>query len=171
MLKQHLEELLKNFKIKLSEPLGDITLWIDKKDLKPIARILLENQQLKFEQLIDLSAVDFLYHNKPYRFEAVYHFLSLTHRHRLRVKCALDEKNLIIASLHDLWECANWYERECYDMYGINFHGHPDLRRILMYDGFEGYPLRKDYLITKEQPIIPLKQVKERTNYMKKTDL
>lgn len=171
MLKTNLQHLLQNFKTQFSESLGELTLWIEKKDLKAIAKIIKEANELSFEQLIDLSAVDFLYHEKPYRFEVVYHFLSLTHQHRLRIKCALDEKDLFIDSLCSLWDCANWYERECYDMYGISFKGHPDLKRILMYDGFEGFPLRKDYLITKEQPRIPLKEVKERSNYMKKTEL
>jgi NADH-quinone oxidoreductase subunit C len=171
MLKKKLEKYLPEWKEHLSEALGELTLKIDKADLRKVVKILKEQKELCFEQLMDLSAVDFMNHEKPHRFEVVYHFLSLTFNHRLRIKCFLDEDDLVIDSLCDFWKCANWYERECYDMYGIRFQGHPDLRRILMYDGFEGYPLRKDYLITQEQPRIQLKEVEERTDYMTKKEL
>jgi NADH-quinone oxidoreductase subunit C len=89
------------------------------------------------------------------RFAVVYHMISTTHRHRLRVKCRVPEENPAIATLTSLWPAANWLERETWDMYGIRFEGHPDLRRIYLYDEFQGHPLRKDYGKLDEQPIQP----------------
>jgi NADH-quinone oxidoreductase subunit C len=88
------------------------------------------------------------------RFAVVYHFLSLNHKHRLRLVVPLEEPAAEVDSLTELWPAANWLEREVWDMFGIRFLGHPDLKRILMYEGFEGYPLRKDYPVRKRQPLI-----------------
>jgi NADH-quinone oxidoreductase subunit C len=79
---------------------------------------------------------------------------SLRLKHRLRVKVAVAEKDAWVHSAIDLWKAADWLERECYDMFGIRFQGHPDLRRILLYDSFQGYPLRKDYPVTRRQPLV-----------------
>ena len=92
--------------------------------------------------------------NDQYRFETVYHFFSSVHHHRLRVKVPLPAIEPRVDSLTPLWATANWFEREVWDMFGVIFTGHPDLRRILMYDAFTGHPLRKDYAIAKRQPII-----------------
>ena len=88
------------------------------------------------------------------RFEVVYHFYSLTQNHRLRLKVPLAEPAPSVPSLTELWSSANWYEREVWDMYGIRFDGHPNLKRILMYEGFDGHPLRKDYPVNKRQPLV-----------------
>jgi NADH-quinone oxidoreductase subunit C len=88
------------------------------------------------------------------RFAVVYHFFSATHKHRLRLVVPLDEADAAVDSLVPLWAGANWLEREVWDMFGIRFHGHPDLKRILMYEEFEGHPLRKDYPVNKRQPLI-----------------
>jgi NADH-quinone oxidoreductase subunit C len=88
------------------------------------------------------------------RFAVVYHFFSLAHKHRLRLAVPLDEADAEVDSLTSLWAGANWLEREVWDMFGIRFRGHPDLKRILMYDEFEGHPLRKDYPVKKRQPLI-----------------
>jgi NADH-quinone oxidoreductase subunit C len=90
----------------------------------------------------------------PGRFAVVYHFYSLQQKHRLRVEVILDEEDANVDSLTSLWRGANWLEREVWDMFGIRFNGHPDLRRILMYEEFEGHPLRKDYPVKKRQPLI-----------------
>jgi NADH-quinone oxidoreductase subunit C len=90
---------------------------------------------------------------KP-RFEVVYQLRSSQHRHRLRLKCAVPEHDPRVASLATLWPAFNWQERETFDMYGIKFDGHPDLRRIFLYDEFVGYPLRKDYPKEKRQPLV-----------------
>ncbi len=90
----------------------------------------------------------------PERFAVVYHFFSTTHKHRLRLIVPVEESGGEIDSLSSLWMGANWLEREVWDMFGIGFRGHPDLKRILMYEGFEGHPLRKDYPVKKRQPLI-----------------
>ncbi len=89
-----------------------------------------------------------------YRFEMVYHFYSSGHNRRLRVKVPLSASDPVVDSLTGLWASANWYEREVWDMYGITFTGHPNLKRILMYEAFKGHPLRKDYPVNKRQPLI-----------------
>ena len=88
------------------------------------------------------------------RFAVVYHFYSLKHKHRLRLVVPLNETDLEVDTLTSLWAGANWLEREVWDMFGIRFRGHPDLTRILMYEEFEGHPLRKDYPVNKRQPLI-----------------
>jgi NADH-quinone oxidoreductase subunit C len=90
------------------------------------------------------------------RFAVVYHFYSMAHKHRLRLVVPVEEAEAVagVDSLTSLWPGANWLEREVWDMFGIGFRGHPDLKRILMYEGFEGHPLRKDYPVKKRQPLI-----------------
>ena len=88
------------------------------------------------------------------RFAVVYHFYSVAHKHRLRIVVPVEEADAEVDSLTSLWPGANWLEREVWDMFGISFKGHPDLRRILMYEEFEGHPLRKDYPVNKRQPLI-----------------
>ena len=88
------------------------------------------------------------------RFTVVYHFYSIQHKHRLRLVIPVEETEAALDSLTTLWAAADWLEREVWDMYGIRFNGHPNLKRILMYEEFEGYPLRKDYPVNKRQPLI-----------------
>jgi NADH/F420H2 dehydrogenase subunit C len=92
--------------------------------------------------------------NDEHRFDVVYHFYSSVHNHRLRVKVPLASSEPVVDSLTELWASANWYEREVWDMFGIRFSGHPNLKRILMYEEFEGHPLRKDYPVNKRQPLV-----------------
>ena len=89
-----------------------------------------------------------------FRFTVVYHFYSMSHKHRLRLVVPVEEAAAEVDSLTSVWPGANWLEREVWDMFGIRFHGHPDLKRILMYEGFEGHPLRKDYPVKRRQPLI-----------------
>ncbi|MEK7721238.1 MAG: NADH-quinone oxidoreductase subunit C [Elusimicrobiota bacterium] len=130
---------------------GDETVLLKKEALLKAAAFL--KDELGFDFLMDLTAADYL--PREPRFELVCHFYSSKHNYRLRLKCPVTETDARIDSLTPLWAGANWLEREAYDMYGIKFNGHPDLRRILLYDGFEGYPLRKDYPLKKRQPRIP----------------
>lgn len=109
--------------------------------------------ELQFEFLMDVTAVDYI--GREPRFEVVYHLYSFRNNNRLRVKIGVPESDPVVDSLVPIWSGANWFEREVYDMFGIKFRGHPDLRRILMYDEFQGHPLRKDYPLKKRQPRIP----------------
>jgi len=143
----------------------DETVIIKRDALEAVCRFLRDDTRCSFEIMMDLTAVDRLEMNETPRFEMVYHFKSLTHARRLRLKVRLTEDDCKIASIHHLWKAVDWYERECFDMFGIVFEGHPDLRRILMYDEFEGHPLRKDYPIDKQQPLMELKEVEERHVY------
>jgi NADH-quinone oxidoreductase subunit C len=114
-------------------------------------------EPLAFDMLADLTAVDYLKfpgrEDGP-RFEVVYHLYSVGHNHRLRVKVRVDEDDAVVPTVVGLWPIADWLEREVWDMFGIRFAGHPDLRRLLLYEQFVGHPLRKDYPINRRQPLI-----------------
>ena len=144
---------------------SDETVVIDRDSLDKICRFLREDSRCAFEIMIDITAVDGLEMNMNPRFEVVYHFKSLTHASRIRIKVPLEENDCRIDSISSIWKSADWYERECFDMFGIIFEGHPDLKRILMYEEFEGHPLRKDYPIDKQQPLMQLKEIEERHKY------
>ncbi len=132
--------------------LGQDTVVVTKSSIEEVARFLKEDPSLRFNYLMDLTAVDYM-DRKP-RFEVVYHFFSIANRLRLRVKAPVGGIEPEIDTLTGLWPIANWMEREVYDMFGIRFTGHPDLRRLLMYPEFQGHPLRKDYPYNKRQPLI-----------------
>jgi NADH-quinone oxidoreductase subunit C len=106
-----------------------------------------------FDLFLDVTAVDWI--GQTPRFEVVYHFYSTQHHVRVRLKTRVPETNPTVDSLLPLYGAAGYMERECHDMYGIVFRGNPDLRPILLYEGFVGHPLRKDYEKTKEQPLVP----------------
>jgi len=124
-----------------------------------IARYLREDPECAMNHFIDITAVDYPERepNTP-RFDVLLFVRSLTKRHRVRLKTRVRDGEEL-DSLTSVWEGANWTEREVYDMFGVRFRGHPDLRRILMYDEFVGYPLRKDYPIQRTQPLIPYRDV------------
>jgi NADH/F420H2 dehydrogenase subunit C len=110
--------------------------------------------QLGFEWLMDVGGVDYLgYDERDWRFEVVYQMLSMANNVRFRVKVAVADESTQVPSVYDLWAIANWEEREVWDMYGIVFTGHPNLRRILCHDEFVGHALRKDYPITRRQKL------------------
>ncbi len=152
----------------------ELSMVLSKENLKEVCLKLRDDNSLKFEQLMDLCGVDYLSYGltewateeatsqgfsrardniipgqtklKPKaRFAVVYHLLSITHNHRLRLKVFLSEEDIIIPSVTEIWASANWYEREAFDLFGILFAGHPDLRRILTDYGFIGHPFRKDF--------------------------
>jgi len=124
-----------------SDRLGEMTLFIDPARIVEICRHLKQDQ--KFVRLSSVTAVD--WHPVEPRFEVVYHLHSIERNLRLRLKCRLDGANAEIDSVTVIWRGAGWYEREVFDLFGIRFRNHPDLRRILMPDDWEGHPLRKDY--------------------------
>ena len=132
---------------------GDETVIVGRDDAPELFRFLQGDPEMAYDFLIDLTAVDYL--GKTPRFEVVSHLFSLAKRHRVRVKVPVPEGDCWAHSLTPLWKAANWLEREAFDMYGIRFAGHPDLRRILMYPEFDGAPLRKDYPHNRRQPLIP----------------
>ena len=121
---------------------GDETVVVKKESIKEICTFIRDDKELDFDYLLDVCGVDYL--PREPRFEVVYHLHSIAKKHRLRVKVRLADGEKI-DSVVDIWKTADWVERETYDMYGIEFEGHPDLKRIYMDDDWVGYPLRKDY--------------------------
>jgi NADH-quinone oxidoreductase subunit C len=132
---------------------GEEVITVARERALDVMRALRDEADFGFNFLADLSAVDWL--ERAPRFEVVYHLRALGRGHRLRVKVAAGESDPWVHSVAGLWKAADWLERECYDMFGIRFAGHPDLRRILLYDSFEGHPLRKDYPVNRRQPMVP----------------
>jgi NADH-quinone oxidoreductase subunit C len=124
---------------------GELVLITDVLHILPLLTFLRDDEQCQFSQLMDVTAID--YPNRPERFEVVYNLLSLTKNRRIRVKLAVEE-GLGVPSACEVYPSANWFEREVWDMYGIFFMYHPDLRRILTDYGFEGHPQRKDFPLT-----------------------
>jgi NADH-quinone oxidoreductase subunit C len=172
-LVEQLNAELANYITQITVAFDEVTVECSAHNLKLFMQTLRDNESFYFDQLIDLCGVDYLYYgvydwktesatengfsrgverqevkacslDKP-RFAVVYHLLSTQKNQRLRVKLFIDSSHLIVPSIHDIWKGANWFEREAYDLYGILFEGHPDLRRILTDYGFIGYPFRKDF--------------------------
>jgi len=152
-----LDQLLNNLQASLDKKitqhivaLGEITIECKAADYLAVCQILRDEATLKFEQLIDLSGVDYqAYGDGAYdgmRYAVVCHLLSVSLNHRVRLRVfAQDEDFPILPTLVDIWSVANWYEREAFDMFGIMFENHPDLRRLLTDYGFVGHPFRKDF--------------------------
>ena len=171
-----LDSELANSLVSIDIAHNEITAECQLSTLKSVLYQLRDQPGFAFDELIDICAVDYLLYgqydwetvsatdkgfsravekqecrefifDKP-RFAVVYHLLSTTKNHRLRLKVFLDESHLVVPSVHDIWKGANWFEREAYDLFGILFDGHPDLRRILTDYGFIGHPFRKDFPIS-----------------------
>lgn len=141
---------------------GNETAVVEPYRLLEVARFLRDEPGLQMDMPIDCTAVDLLGQTgATCRFEVVWHLYSIAHKHRIRLKVHVDAAMPVVASLTPIWAGMNWHEREAWDLYGIQFTGHPDLRRVLMYEEFVGHPLRKDYPIDKRQPLIPLRQVRD----------
>lgn len=119
------------------------TVYVERDDLPAVARALRDQPALRFALLAELTAIDF--HPREPRYEVVYLLVSLEHRYRLRLKVRLSNDDARIATMSEVWPAANWLEREVWDLFGIVFDGHPDPRRLLMPEDWEGFPLRKDY--------------------------
>ncbi len=129
---------------------GEVTAVVPAAHLDAAMRLLRDRSELRYEMLIDLCGVDYSTyggdtHEGP-RFAVVYHLLSLAHNQRLRIRTPVpDDAFPVVGSVVDIWPAANWFEREAFDLYGIVFSGHPDLRRLLTDYGFVGHPFRKDF--------------------------
>jgi NADH-quinone oxidoreductase subunit C len=135
------------------EARGQAVVVLDRAALPAAFRTLHDHAELRFDLLSDVTAVDYL--GRAPRFEVVYQLYSVPLNHRLRVKVPVPEDDAVVPTASGVWRAANWGERECFDMFGIRFAGHPDLRRILMYPEFQGHPLRKDYPLMLRQPLVP----------------
>ena len=153
VLSQNLKKHLGDRIVAEQVALGEITVDVDAANYLDVMKTLRDESELRFEELIDLCGVDYsAYADGKWcgkRFAAVSHLLSLTHNCRLRVRCfAPDDDSPLLPSLVSIWNSANWFEREAFDLYGIIFSGHADLRRILTDYGFIGHPFRKDFPIS-----------------------
>ncbi len=150
-----LREALADRALDASSPFGDDTIVIRPSALREVMDVL-RAAPYDFTMLLDLTVVD--YPDRAERFEIVYHLLSISRNRRIRIKLSVGEVNPEVASLTPIWKNADWLEREAFDMFGVTFEGHPYLRRLFMYDGFEGHPLRKDYALRHRQPRLPLRK-------------
>ncbi len=164
VLRNHLTSLLADKLVNIEDRLGELTVVVKAADMLGVLTSLRDAPPLRFEQMMDLCGVDYSTYGSdiseggayladetvtsPHaaRFAVVYNLLSITHNHRLRVRIYAEENSFpVLDSVTEIWPCANWYEREAFDLYGIVFTGHPDLRRILTDYGFVGNPFRKDF--------------------------
>lgn len=140
------KRLKKKFGDATSEPRefrGEVSVEVPRERILEVCRFLKTNHDLAFDYLVDISGVD-NFGDEP-RFEVVYHLYSYKNATTLRLRTRLPENDPTIASVTSVWRAADWHEREAFDMFGIQFTGHPDLRRILMWDGYPYFPLRKDF--------------------------
>ncbi len=153
-----LQNVLNNKLVSVDKQLGELTIEVASTELLWVMETLRDNSELSFEILIDLCGVDYLSYGvesitegsrQARRFAVVYHLLSIRHNYRLRVKTfATNSEFPVLDSVIAIWPVANWFEREAFDLYGVVFTGHPDLRRILTDYGFIGNPFRKDFPLT-----------------------
>jgi len=175
-LKQAVEKQFGEKLINSQEAVDELTIEVSGSDLTDILKKLRDDDEFLFEQLIDIAGIDYLTYGLDEwsthkasgagfergrktqsksswgrsRFAVVYHLLSVTLNHRIRVKVLIDEESMMVPSVVDLWNGANWFEREAFDLFGILFNGHPDLRRLLTDYGFIGHPFRKDFPVIGE---------------------
>ncbi|MDH5182354.1 MAG: NADH-quinone oxidoreductase subunit C [Gammaproteobacteria bacterium] len=149
VLVKQIEQRLSGMGINTELALGEVTIQVPRDKLIDVCTRLRDDTELGFEQLIDLCGVDYSEYGdgtwQGDRFAVVYHLLSISNNHRIRVRTFLDDEFPLLTSVIDVWAAANWFEREAFDLYGIIFEGHPDLRRILTDYGFVGHPFRKDF--------------------------
>ncbi|MBI5026865.1 MAG: NADH-quinone oxidoreductase subunit C [Nitrospirae bacterium] len=159
-------QIAEKIKEKFQEDVLDIVQFLDqvsvivRKDrIVGICRFLHDDPDLYFDYLADICGVD--YPDREMRFEVVYNLYSIKHRHRILLKALVKETDPSIDSAMPVWIGANWHEREVYDMYGITFNGHPDLRRILLPEDWTGYPLRKDYPLKGQEEYRGYEEIKK----------
>lgn len=138
---------------------GDDCAFVKKERIVEVCRFLKEDAALAFNMAPYITAVDYL--GEDPRFEVVYNLLSTRTNARIRLRVKVPEQDAVVPSVTGLWRGADWFERYCFDMYGIRFTDHPDLRRLFMYDEFVGHPLRKDYPLRGRQPLVPEREVKD----------
>jgi NADH-quinone oxidoreductase subunit C len=161
MAKAVLEALAARFPGDVYDPYegvgGDDCIFVRKSEIAAVCRFLKTEPTLAFNMAPYITAVDYL-GTEP-RFEVVYNLLSTTHNHRVRLRVKVPENDLELPTVTSVWRGADWFERYCFDMYGLRFRGHPDLRRLFMYDEFVGHPLRKDYPLRGRQPLVKEREI------------
>jgi NADH-quinone oxidoreductase subunit C len=143
LIPQKLKEKFPSTEIEVSDYRDELTIKFDKKNIVDVCFFLKSDAELEFVWCSDITAIDWA--TRKNRFTVVYNIFSMKHNFRLRLKADVDESDCAIDSVSSIWKAANWQERETYDMYGIKFNNHPDLRRMYMPEEFEYYPLRKDF--------------------------
>jgi NADH-quinone oxidoreductase subunit C len=163
MAKLVIDALVARFPDAVYEPYegvgGDDCAFVSKQRIADVCRVLKEDPRLAFNVAPYVTAVDYL--GQQPRFEVVYNCLSTVHNQRVRLRVKVPEDDLVLPSVTSVWRGVDWFERYCFDMYGIRFEGHPDLRRLLMYDEFVGSPLRKDYPLKGRQPLTPEREIRD----------
>jgi NADH-quinone oxidoreductase subunit C len=143
LIPKKLKEKFPSVEFELTEYRDELTIKFDKKFIVEVCSFLKSNPDLEFSWCSDVTAIDWA--NRKNRFTVVYNIFSMKHNFRLRLKADVDESDCTVDSVSSVWQAANWQERETYDMYGIKFNNHPDLRRMYMPEEFEYHPLRKDF--------------------------
>jgi NADH-quinone oxidoreductase subunit C len=154
LIPQKLKEKFPSVDFEVSDYKDELTIKFDKKFIVGVCRFLKSDPELEFILCSDVTAVDWA--TRKNRFTVVYNIFSIKHNFRLRLKAGVDESDCSVDSVSSVWQAANWHERETYDMYGIKFNNHPDLRRMYMPEEFEYYPLRKDFPLMGIPGSIPL---------------
>jgi NADH-quinone oxidoreductase subunit C len=163
MSKKVLERLKAQFGdriLETSSRFGDDEAIVGPKDWLEVARFLRDDPDCEMNHFVDLTCVDYPVREDLPRFDVVVMVRSLAKKHRVRLKTRVGEGESV-ASLVPVWLGANWAEREAWDMFGVVFEGHPDPRRIMLYEEFVGHPLRKDYPIERTQPLVPYRQIED----------
>ena len=143
LIPQKLKEKFSSVEFEVSDYKYELTIKFDKKYILEVCAFLKSDPELEFNWCSDVTAIDWA--TRQNRFTVVYNIFSIKHNFRLRLKADVDESDCSIDSVSKVWQASNWQERETYDMYGIKFNNHPDLRRMYMPEEFEYYPLRKDF--------------------------
>ena len=154
LVPQKLNEQFNEIDFELSEYLDELTIKLPKEHIVKVCEFLKKDSDLEFLLCLDITAIDWA--KRKNRFTVVYHIYSFKNNFRLRLKADVDESNCAIDTVSSVWKGANWQERETYDMYGIKFNDHPDLRRMYMPEDFEHHPLRKDFPLMGIPGSIPL---------------
>jgi len=130
---------------RMTDDFGDLTVWVDRSRVHELLEHCKQDPELRFDFCMDVTAVDHLGLQSEPRFAVVYHLYSLATGKRLRVKTGVPDTDPVVATATDVWKSTDWFEREVYDMFGIRFEGHPNMKRILTHQDFVGHALRKDY--------------------------
>ena len=154
LIPQKLKEKFPSVNFEVSDYIDELTIKFDKKLVVEVCKFLKTDSELEFNWCSDVTAIDWA--TRKNRFTVVYNIFSMKHNFRLRLKADVDESDCNIDSVSSVWKAANWQERETYDMYGIKFNNHPDLRRMYMPDEFEYHPLRKDFPLMGIPDSLPL---------------